>query len=391
MREALRGEAADLCVINTCTVTAKADKDSLYAVKRSRRDNPGALIVVTGCGAKEAEQIPGANTVIPGTDKKRIISILKQGFPELIGKSCGSSAGEAITSFQGRTRAFLKIQDGCDNFCSFCKVSLVRGAPASKPLEQAAAEARALVANGYGEIVLTGICLGKYRDNGQGLVDVIGSLERIPGLRRIRLSSIEAVYVTAALVEKMRACGKLCPHLHIPLQSGDDGVLRQMNRRYSRGQFLKIVRDLKRRIPGFAFTTDVIVGFPGETEAAFRKTLETIEALNPLKVHVFPFSSREGTRAALFPGQIAREEVKRRAGLMAEAGRRESAVFKEQFLGAEMEVLVEGRFGSRPGYWQGFTGNYIPVLVPSKDQIGNTFRGVMLDSLEGEYMISGTK
>ena len=263
LAEASEGVKADICLVNTCTVTGKADKESLYSVRRLRRENPRARIVVTGCLAQlDAGKIAGADRILPNAKKTGIVKALGlKGRPD---------RGESISSFKGHSRAFLKIQDGCDNFCSYCKVPFARGRPKSKPLEKAAAEARALAGHGYREIVLTGICLGSYgkdRKDGVSLVDVIEAVEKIEDVARIRLSSIEAMQVTAGLRRKLEEGGKLCPHLHVPLQSGDDAVLKRMNRPYTFRQFLALIRGLQRTVKDFSFTTDIMVGFPGESES----------------------------------------------------------------------------------------------------------------------------
>jgi threonylcarbamoyladenosine tRNA methylthiotransferase MtaB len=376
LQEAEKDQPAGICIINSCTVTAKADRESLYQLRRCRRDYPDARIIVTGCVARKGAKIAGADLVVPNKEKSAIARLLT-------GKAAQPPAGESITFFKGHTRAFLKIQDGCDNFCAYCKVPFVRGRPVSKPLRAIIAEARSLVENGYKEIVLTGICLGKYgRDliEGVDLTDVIEAIEPLPGLSRIRLSSIEYGDVTARLIGKLKENAKLCPHLHIPLQSGDDTVLKRMNRPYTSGQFKRLILKLKKTVADFTLTTDVMVGFPGESGDDFRQTLELVKALEPLKVHVFPFSPRPATKGAELPGQIPPAQAKERAGLLEEAAWEARSLVRKRFAGKRMEILVEGRAKPCKGGWQGYTRNYLEVVCRLKAGRANTLRMVRIEA-----------
>lgn len=383
MREAAREELADLCIVNSCTVTAKAERESLYQVRRCLRDNPGARVVLTGCVvARRGEKFEGVHLALANADKREIIPALRKAFPRLAGTGGKDDlSGEAISFFQGRTRAFLKIQDGCDNFCAFCRVPFVRGKPVSKPLQAVVSEARALAGAGYKEIALTGICLGKYgveSPAGPGLVDVIEALEPLDGLARLRLSSIESCHVTPRLIGTMKAQGKLCPHLHIPLQSGDDRILARMSRPYTAARYCSLIRKLRKAVAEFSLTTDVIVGFPGETESAFRHTQMLIRDLQPLKAHIFPFSPRPGTAAAGMSGHVAPEEVRERILRLEETAQRAGAEFRSRFAGKRMEVLVEGRSRTQPGCWQGYTRNYLEVTVKDCRRLANTLRMVRI-------------
>jgi threonylcarbamoyladenosine tRNA methylthiotransferase MtaB len=357
MSEAGERQKADICIVNSCAVTAKAEKESLYQLRRFRRENPGAKVMLTGCVAVVRGKAGGADRLLSKPRK------------------------ESISFFKGHTRAFLKIQDGCDNCCAFCTVPLARGRPHSKPLKAVAAEARALAKHGHKEIVLTGICLGKYGKGLAGspdLVDAVEAIERIPGVSRIRLSSIEAVDVDARLIAKLAEGGKLCPHLHVPLQSGDDGVLKSMNRPYTAARFAKLIRTVKTAVPDFSLTTDVMAGFPGETEAAFRNTLKLVKAVQPLKVHIFPFSPRPGTRAASMAQDASADEVRARVKRLEEAGRACREAFRRRFAGRRMEVLIEGRSKSVPGCWQGYTSNYLEVMLKSKSARTNTLHTIRI-------------
>lgn len=374
LSEAARGKPAALCVINSCTVTAKADKESLYALRRCRREAPDAVIVATGCMTECSRDAGnGADLILKNKDRPRIVPLLREHFPRLLAGAGEGETGEHISSFQGHSRAFLKIQDGCDNFCSYCRVPFARGRPVSKPLDQAVAEAALLAKNGYKEIVIAGICVGTYgRDLTPpvSLADAIESLAAIPGLRRIRVSSIEAVDVTPRLVGLLKAGGKLCPHLHIPLQSGDDGILTAMSRRYTAAGYLALITRLKRAVPGIGITTDVMVGFPGETEEQFRNTVAVVRRAGFAKVHIFPFSGREGTRAFSLP-RVDPLVVQRRCHVLQEEEEKVAARFRAKFIGKRLSVLIERRAPGRPGFWEGYAGNYIRVLARSGKDLLN--------------------
>ncbi len=368
-QEAQGKQAADVYVVNTCTVTAKADKDSLYYIHRSHRENPKARLIVTGCLAQlEAKRIkaqPGVSLVVPNKNKKKILSLLS-----------GSRAGkeQGISFFAGHTRVFLKIQDGCNNFCSYCRVPLARGVSRSRTLEDILEEARRLVQSGFREIVLTGICLGSFgRDlkPQRNLVEVISALEEINDLLRIRLSSIEAGDITDELIEKIRGSAKLCRHLHIPIQSGDNLILGKMRRKYTHQGYLELVRKLKKRVPGLAVTTDVLVGFPGESEENFRNTLSLVKKIKPLRAHIFPFSPRPQTTACNFPDIPKDGKVKERIQRLRRICEKLSRSFRRKSLGKKTTVLIEGPDPEKPGFWEGYTDTYLKVSLRSGENLKN--------------------
>jgi len=376
-REIDNGHCADICVINTCTVTHRADSDSFQLIRRAKRESPRARIIVTGCLAEldgdKIKNIDKEAIIIKNSDKHRIASFLP-GFCQITSKRDNEITNASITCFKGHTRAFLKIQDGCNNRCSYCKVPLVRGASRSKPKEVVIQEARQLAKSGFQEIVLTGICLGSYgKDLGPGsdIAEIVTSLEDIEGLLRVRLSSIEANDITDGLIEKIAKSSKLCPHLHIPLQSGDNEVLKRMRRSYTRQDYLKLIKKVKNKIPGIAITTDVLVGFPGETEKNFQNTLDLVKKILPLKVHIFPYSKREGTPAAGLKDDLSYKELKERTGRLAKMSDSCSLAYKKKFLNRKLPVLIECRVKGRPGFWEGHTANYIKVMVNSKKGLKN--------------------
>lgn len=359
-KEVKNNQKAQTYLINTCTVTSSADRKSREIIRRAIKENPKAKVIVTGCLVEK---------------DRGMVSAIK-GVSLVISKSFFT---DGISGFKGHTRAFLKIQDGCNNFCSYCKVPLVRGRSRSRPLEEIVKDAKALVKKGFKEIVLTGICLGAYgKDIGKGtgrgidLIRVIEKLEKIKGLLRIRLSSIEAGDVTDELIDKMAESKKLCPHLHIPIQSGDDEILKRMKRKYSRRSYINLINKIKKRVLDIAITTDCLVGFPGETEENFSNTLKLIEKIVPLKVHIFPYSERKGTYAAdkfkdLLPPEVIKERISRIKSL-ADSCRLE---FKKQFKGRKLPILFERLSKERKGYWEGYAHNYIKALRKSASPLKN--------------------
>jgi len=381
MQEASQQKLADIYLINTCTVTGRADSESLNILRRVRRENPKARILVTGCLTElDRDRIMETDKqaiVVTNKEKVKLTEILSDlgEIGHLAGNSLEKISSKGISRFYGHTRAFLKIQDGCNNFCAYCKVPLVRGASISKPLQMIVEEAERLAQNGFKELVLTGICLGSYGKELKpaiSLVEVIDSIEKIEGILRIRLSSIEAGDVTGRLIDKMNSSKKLCPHLHIPIQSGDDKILKMMKRRYTSRDYLQLIRRIRLKIPQVAITTDVLVGFPGEGEDNFKNTLDLVKKIRPLKVHIFPYSRREGTCAAeALKDQVDFQIVKRRIFELGEQTKALSLAFKKGFLNKKLDVLVESKVKDDPRYWQGYTGNYIGVKIRSKRPLGN--------------------
>ncbi|TAM37954.1 MiaB/RimO family radical SAM methylthiotransferase [bacterium] len=297
---------------------------------------------------------------------------------------------EGISGFSGHTRAFLKIQDGCANFCTYCKVALVRGRETSKKLKQVLKEAKALAERGYKEIVLTGICLGAYgRDlsSRQELVDVVDTLEEIEGLERIRLSSIEAGDVSSKLISRMRQNKKLCRHLHIPIQSGDDRILKRMNRKYTAKNYRDLIAGIKRDVPGVSITTDCLIGFPGETEENFENTVNLVKKIMPLNTHIFPYSSRPGTSSAEFKGSLDPKLIRRRCIHLERVAKESKGKFMKRFTGTTALVLIEGASNDDAGLLEGLTDNYLKVKLPFKPGLKNKIVRVKLKSIAGGSFI----
>ena len=366
---------ADYFLINTCTVTSGADRKSRNIIRKCIRSNPKAKVIVTGCLVeKDCQSLANIRGIS--------LIVRKNFFPE------------GISFFSRHTRAFLKIQDGCGNFCAYCKVALVRGKERSKILNQVIDEAKKLVARGYKEIVLTGICIGAY---GRGfspkrnLIDVISALEKIKGLARIRLSSIEAWDVSPMLIKRLASSKKFCRHLHIPIQSGDDRILRRMNRKYTGQKYHNLIARLKRNIPQISITTDCLVGFPGETEVNFQNTIDLVKKIMPLKVHIFPYSSRPGTKAANFKGLVDPRTIKTRCDRMEEAANGCRMNFMRRFLGKKVEVLIEGSVKDNSDDLEGLTDNYLEVRLPLKPGLKNKiirvrFKRIVEGTFIGEYI-----
>jgi len=372
-KEIFNGRKADTYVINTCTVTHRADKDSRYFIRKARSQNHKAKVIVTGCMAsKDAADL--------SEFKCADYVISKSFFPD------------GISAFSGHTRAFLKIQDGCNNFCSYCIVPFVRGRSRSRGLAEIVCEANKLAGNGFKEIVLTGVCLGAYgRDlvPGLDLVDVIGELEKIKGLLRIRLSSIELNDVSERLINKMISSKKLCRHLHIPLQSGDDEVLKKMKRKYTRKDYLNLIARIKKRIPEIAITTDILVGFPGESEANFRNTLALVKKIRSLKVHIFPYSRRKETSAAVnFNDAVNPRIIKARIDQLQKCCQSCALSYRKLFLNKNMDVLIEGYSKEKPGFWQGHTDNYLEVMVKAGEEPENPIVDLRLKRIVKNYILA---
>ncbi|OGN52922.1 MAG: tRNA (N(6)-L-threonylcarbamoyladenosine(37)-C(2))-methylthiotransferase MtaB [Chlamydiae bacterium GWC2_50_10] len=352
-QSAQKGEAADVCIVNTCGVTASAARDSIARARKLAQENPRAALFVTGCHAKEVGEAVSERRilVIPNEKKEELLSEL---FPKK------ELAGFAIDSFAEHTRAFLKVQDGCNSFCSYCIIPYVRGRSRSRSLDSILIELRGLLARGYREVVLTGINIGDF-DGGEqeSLASLLRAADGLEGLERIRLSSIDPEDVSEELCSALLFCKKSCPSLHLVLQSGSNVTLKRMHRSYTRQRFLEVVSRLKKGCSDFTFTTDVIVGFPGETERDFEESLEVVREVEFAKVHVFPYSPRERTRAALFPDRLPQAVVFARKKRLLQEAQERAFSLRERFVGREMEVLLEGKARGR-------TANFLPVRVEGR-------------------------
>ena len=391
-RELEDGQPADIYVINTCTVTSTADRKSRHLIHYSHRKNPKAKIIVTGCytelDSDEIAKISGISHIVKNKEKNGIVGLLDEH------NELNQHNQMGISNFSGHTRVFLKIQDGCNNLCSYCKIPLVRGASKSRPLKEIIREAENLVKNGFKEIVLCGICLGAYGRDLQGqisLVNVVEALENIEGLLRIRLSSIEAADVSDRLIQKMRQSRKLCRHLHIPIQSGDDAVLKKMKRSYKGRDYLNLINRIKRYMPGVAITTDVMVGFPGEDEINFKNTTDLIKKVLPLRVHIFPYSPREGTPAYNFKDKVNPVKIRERILRLQGIAKACALAYRKGFLTKNtdvLDVLIETQSKENPTLWEGYTDNYIKALVKSNQNLKNQLVSVRLEKITKDFILA---
>lgn len=370
-------EPADIYIVNTCTVTGKADFQSRQLVRRANRANPDAAIIVTGCYSQLSPdhflQMDGVRLVTGNAEKERLPELIAS-LDEFAGKKvlvddikqAGVISRLSPSAFRGRTRAFIRIQDGCNSSCAYCVVPSVRGRSRSMPLEEVGAQIDRLAAAGHKEAVLSGIHLGMYGKDLSPAVtflDLLRFLESRSPIRRIRLSSIEPREITPEAIDFLKGSEAVCPHLHIPLQSGDDEILAAMNRDYDSGFYKELAGSLFRSIPGLAMGTDIIAGFPGETEENFDNTVALVESLPFSYIHVFPYSDRPGTAASAMQGKVPAEVKNRRAAVLRDIGMKKRKSFAEKFTGKRLSVLLEGRKDRETGFFKGFSESYVPVLV----------------------------
>jgi len=371
---------SDIYVINTCTVTSNADKKSRHAIRAARKRNPKAKIIVTGCmadvAAEDIKRLNCADVILKNSEKLRFGERI-----QALGSRPQALGSRPQAPAPLRVRANLMIENGCEEFCSYCIVPRARGKVIRRPEDQVIGEAKDLVSSGIREIVLTGINLGAY---GSGLPRVLQRLSELDGLLRIRLSSIEPQFVTEELINCVAEAPKVCNHLHIPLQSGDDGILKAMNRKYVSKEYMNLIGRIKKKIPGISLNTDVIVGFPGESEKAFNNTLKLLKKIKFSRIHAFHFSPRPGTPAAEFPDQIDPKSVRKRIdrihklriGLMRDFAR--NAKRKPQ------EILVES-----PG--EGLTESYVRVKFKGRSSLIGKLVKVKITKVEGEHVIGELK
>lgn len=378
---------ADVYVINTCTVTNTGDKKSRQMIRRAVRRNPEAIIAVTGCYAQtspaEIMAIPGVDLVIGTQDRDKIIPYVQQLDQERKPINAVRNIMKTrqfeeldVPDFADRTRAFLKIQEGCNNFCTFCIIPWSRGLMRSREPESVLKQAHMLVDAGYQEIVLTGIHTGGYGEDMENysLAKLLWDLDKVDGLKRIRISSIEASQITEEVLEVLNASDKMCRHLHIPLQAGDDAVLARMRRKYTTAEFGNKIEKIHKIMPGAAITTDVIVGFPGETEEMFRAGYRFMEQMQFSEMHVFPYSKRTGTPAARMEDQIDEQLKNARVHELIDLSERMQLAYAKKFVGQVLEVIPERAYKGEPnsGLIMGYSDNYLQLVFEgSEDWIGS--------------------
>ena len=399
----------DICIVNTCTVTQKASMQSRQAIRQAIRSNPDAVVVVTGCLAQTAPQeiqkIDGVQYIVGHADKHRIPEIVSSMMPEppsppeLIRddiRRIRTYRDMHLPALGSRTRPFLKIQDGCDAFCTYCIVPYARGRSLSMPMERVIQHIRQIRDAGYHEIVLTGIHLGRYGADLSPKTDLASLLKYLHdhhAMDRIRLSSVEPLEITTELIqlaaEAKQRPGQICPHFHIPLQSGDNGILKRMHRPYQQDDFRRIVHQIAEALPHAAIGADILIGFPGETERAFQHTVQLLEELPLAYLHVFRFSPRKGTPAADYPDQVPQHIVKERSRQARKLGVEKRRSFLKRWLHHGVEVLVEETRDSHTSMLKGVTSNYIKVLLEGKDNLQNTFQTVHIEKLHDDQTLMG--
>ena len=395
---------ADVYVINTCAVTKEGARKSRQIARQAKRREPDSIVAVVGCYAQvspdEVVQIEGVDLVVGTRARTELVQLVEQAREAKMPLNCVTAMEEAeqfeelpLEEFKGRTRAVIKIEDGCDQYCSYCIIPYARGPVRSRKPGNAVAEVRRLVAAGVKEVVLTGIHLGAYgKDLGaeMNLVELVKMLLPIAGLERIRLSSIEITEVTDEMIQLMAQEPKFCPHLHLPLQAGSDTILRLMNRPYTTGEFRQRLAEIRRYLPEIAVTTDVIVGFPGETEELFLETMQLVEESGFSKLHVFKFSPREGTPAAKMNEQVPLDIKDRRSERLRLLGESMTQNYSEKFLRRTLPVLIEEELDETTGLLTGITPNYLRVyLQEKKDELRGQIVPVELADFYGTDALIG--
>lgn len=371
-------EKCDILILNTCTVTDTSDKKSLKEVRRLKRENPNAILVVCGCSVqndKTKYDDLGINILMGNINKSNIVSIIEKYLDdktpvEYVAKTRDLPFENMEVDISDHTRAYIKIEDGCDNFCSYCIIPFVRGKKRSKDFSLVLREVQHLANNGYKEIVLTGIDTGGYESNGKDLTDLICEMSKINGIERIRQSSIEITQINEKFINEFKNNNKICDHIHIPLQSGSDSILKLMNRKYDLKYFFDKIDMIRSVRPDISITTDVIVGFPGETEEMFLETMETCKKVNFSKIHAFPYSERKGTKASMMDEKVPESVKHERVKKLLELSDSLEKSYYDKFKGKKLDVLIEevNEFGSK-----GHTSNYLMVHTNEKLQKGEIY------------------
>ena len=390
-------EQADVVVLNSCTVTAESDRKVRQIFRRAKKDNPDAVMVLSGCMAQafpeDAQRLEEADIILGTSNRARLLPDLltflstRQRIVDIEPHTNGETFERLqVENFSGRTRAFVKIEDGCNRFCSYCIIPYARGRVRSKPLEDLKAELHALADNGFREVVLTGINLSAYgQEFGLHLCDAIGAACAVPGIARVRLGSLEPEQLSEPVIRRMALQEKLCPQFHLSLQSGCDATLRRMNRHYTADEYRTIVRNLRAAFDNAAITTDIMVGFAGETEEEFAASLAFAKEIAFAKVHVFAYSRRPGTRAYDMGDQVTNAVKESRSHAMIRATTETQRTFFDTQVGRTEQVLFERAV--QPGVYEGYSMNYTPVLAASGTSLAGQIRTVRIESNAGTHCI----
>ena len=391
----INDDISDVCIVNTCTVTNISDRKSRQILRKVKDKNPNAIIVATGCYAqvsrKALEEMPEIDIVLGNDEKKEIVKYIEQynksKFTEIedISKQKEFVDMGEIT-YTEKTRAVVKIQDGCNQFCSYCIIPYARGRVRSRKQENIIKEANKIAQEGIKEIVLTGIHIASYGkdfDNENGLIELLEELNKVEGIKRIRLGSLEPKIITEEFVQRLVKLEKICHHFHLSLQSGCDSTLKRMNRKYTTQDIREIANRLRRYYPDVMLTTDIIVGFPGETDEEFETTKKFLEEIKLYKMHVFPYSKREGTVAAKMENQIDGNIKEERSKELIELSNKNQEEYNKTYIGRKVEVLFEEKDGE---YYKGHTQNYIMVKYKTDENLENTIKEVEVKNAEIEYV-----
>ena len=369
-------DSADVVIVNSCTVTAESDRKTRQAVRRFKRQNPHGIVVLTGCMPQaypdKAKELLEADIVLGNKNNKDLPDILEnyirygsRAFEVSEHKTGDGFQGDTITAFDERTRAYVKIQDGCNRFCSYCVIPYARGRVRSKPLDELKAELRNISANGYKEVVLVGINLSSYgSDIDCTFPEAVKVANDTEGILRVRLGSLEPDHLTDEVIEKLSECEKLCPQFHISLQSGCDSTLKRMNRHYDTEDYRRLCKKLRECFEDCTLTTDIMVGFAGESDEDFKQSLEFMKEIAFEKVHVFPYSVRKGTRAEKFDGHLDKSVKEERCRIMIEKAEEIRRKFFSEQIGKTYDVIIESK--TDDGHYTGHTANYIPVKIKTK-------------------------
>lgn len=394
-------EFSDVYVINTCTVTNMGDKKSRQMIGRARRHNPEAIIAVVGCysqiASDEIAQIEGVDVVLGSRNKGDIVYWVNRAREESkqvveVKDVLKNNKFEqlAINEYQDKTRAFLKIQDGCNRFCSYCLIPFARGGVCSKEPEEILKEVKELSKNGFKEIILSGVHTASYGVDLEGnwdLVKILEEINKIEGIERIRIGSIDPTFFTEGVIERICNLEKMCPHFHLSLQSGCDATIRRMNRKYTAQEYKDVVENLRKYMKDVSITTDIIVGFPGESNVEFEATYEFLKGIKLSKMHIFKYSKRAGTKAAEMPFQVEGLIKEERSKKLIELNNALEVEFMEKFLGREMRVLYEEAISGKENTYVGYTENYIKVVTESDENLEGKIVPTKLVAVKQENMV----
>lgn len=385
-------DICDVYIINTCTVTNNSDIKSRKMIRQAIKRNPEACVIAMGCfiAANKDVEIPGLDILIGNKDKTKVPELIEEWFKNkehrnlVYEEELTKFEDMYINNFPGRTRAFVKIQDGCENFCAYCIIPYVRGKCRSKEETKVVEEVKELVKNGYKEIVLTGIHTGSYGvDLDTSFADLLEKLVKIKGLERLRISSIETTELNENVLNVIRNSKVIVDHLHIPIQAGSNEILKLMNRKYDLEFFENKIKEIRDIRPNISITTDIIVGFPGEDEKLFNKSIETCKRINFSKLHVFPFSERKGTKAVELDNKVSPEDKKNRTKKLLELSRELETAYMNKYINNEVEVLIEEY---KEGFSYGHTGNYLYVKI-NKELPHNEIVKVKIKDIKYPYCI----